>query len=123
DGKAGAANIASINPTTQVITEYSFPATTSNPYKITAGRDGNLWFTDAAQFQIGSFNLSTHAISETPTPTPSSIPYAITPGPDGNLWFTEYGANKIGQVVPFAVTATFEDGVSPSSAYAGTSDT
>jgi uncharacterized repeat protein (TIGR01451 family) len=71
---------------------------------ITAGSDGNLWFTESVVSQIGEINPTSHAIAEFSTPTANSAPTGITSGPDGNLWFTEgaVNANKIGQLVPAA---------------------
>jgi len=79
-----------------------FPITTANagPDEITAGPDGNLWFTDLQANAIGTINPTTHAITEFPIPTATSRPGAITAGPDGNLWFTELNANKIGMINP-----------------------
>jgi virginiamycin B lyase len=77
------------------ITEFS-PA--GLPRGITAGPDGNLWFTLFIGNSIvrltpsGSFTGAFH------TPTKTSRPYGITSGPDGNLWFTEYIGNKIGRL-------------------------
>jgi len=68
------------------------------PIGITAGPDGNLWFTAFDGNSIwrlmpsGSFTGVFH------TPTKTSRPYGITTGPDGNLWFTEYIGNKIGRL-------------------------
>ena len=47
----------------------SFPSPTANswPIGITAGPDGNLWFTEAASGKIGEINPTTHVISEFPT--------------------------------------------------------
>ncbi len=68
-------------------TEYT---TTSHPYEITTGSDGNLWFTNE---NAGTINR----ITTTGTITSYSIsskllapgaPFAITSGPDNNLWFT-----------------------------------
>ena len=62
-------------------------ASDSRPDGITAGPDGNLWFTEPAP---------TRSVRSTrrPTPSPSSPRppsgrLGITAGPDGNLWFTE----------------------------------
>ena len=35
-----------INPTTHAITEFAVPTASAEPYDITAGPDGNLWFTE-----------------------------------------------------------------------------
>src|SRR4051812_32365269 len=76
------------------ITEFLTPSQFS-PQGITAGPDGNLWFTDAGG-EIGVINPTTNAITEFVPPTARSGPGGITAGFDGNLWFTEGGANQIG---------------------------
>ncbi len=67
-------------------------------WKITAGPDGNLWFTSQRQPYIGMINPTTDAISEFATPTCYRL-VGITAGPDGNLWFTEDPA-EIGLINP-----------------------
>ncbi len=74
------------------------PPAGSGPGEITAGPDGNLWFTDAPDNKIGEINPLTRAISEFVLPTANAEPNGITAGPDGNLWFTEFNSNKIGQI-------------------------
>lgn len=69
----------------------------SQPYVITAGPDGNLWFTECNSNKIG--RISTEGdITEFPLPTPNSQPHGITMGPRGSLWFTEFATNKIGVI-------------------------
>src|SRR5947209_20032947 len=76
------------------ITQY--PVLTG-PYYITAGPDGNLWFTAhfPDQFKVAQIVKITPGGQTTPIrysiPTPDSIPGGLTTGPDGKLWFTEYG--------------------------------
>jgi virginiamycin B lyase len=67
------------------------------PYGITTGADGALWFTE---FQAGKIGRITTAgiISEYTLPTPNAGPYDITTGPDDALWFTEPGVGKIGRI-------------------------
>ncbi len=89
-----------INPTTHAISEFAIPTANAGPEGITAGTDGNLWFTEDGANQIGTINPTTHAISEFAIPPGSSGPQDITAGPDGNLWFTENGADKIGMINP-----------------------
>ena len=67
---------------------------------ISAGPDGNLWFTESQANQIGTINLTTHVISEFSIPTPNSDPSGIATGPDGNLWFTENAVDQIGMINP-----------------------
>src|SRR4051812_3910877 len=51
------------------ITEFPLPTPNNAPYWITAGPDGNLWFTEQGANQIGMINPTTHAITEFPVPT------------------------------------------------------
>jgi uncharacterized repeat protein (TIGR01451 family) len=85
------------------INEFSIPpAKDAAPLGITAGPDGNLWFTEGGvpTGKIGEINPTTHAIAEFPLPSTDIGPESITTGPDGNLWFTELNGNKIGQINP-----------------------
>jgi len=64
-------------------------------YDITAGPDGNLWFTDFGTNTIGRITLAGE-ITQFPLSTMS--PGGIVPGPDGNLWFVESeGSGMSGQ--------------------------
>jgi streptogramin lyase len=67
---------------------------------ITAGPDGNVWFTESGTSDIAMINPATDVITQFPTPTANSGPGGITVGPDGNLWFTEGNADKIGMINP-----------------------
>ena len=97
---------------------HQFPAG-SNPIKapagsgpnqslaITAGPDGNLWFTEIGPVGVGSSigRITTSGkITEFPLPSANTFPSSITAGSDGNLWFTVIGTNngpsKIGVITP-----------------------
>ena len=82
------------------ITEFPVPTANANPWGITAGPDGNLWFTENGANKLGMINPTTDAITEFPIPTANAGPVGITAGPDGNLWFTEPSANQIGMINP-----------------------
>jgi streptogramin lyase len=82
------------------ITEFPAPVTQVSRDGITAGSDGNIWFTEYGADAIGTINLATDTISSFTVPTANASPYGITAGPDDNLWFTELGANKIGEINP-----------------------
>ncbi len=90
--------IGMINPTTHAISEFSTPTSSSEPFGITAGPDGNLWFTEMNVNKIAVINPTTDAVSEFPIPTAGSSPRYICAGPDGNLWFTEMFASRIGMI-------------------------
>ena len=91
-----------INPATDVITDFITPTANSFTVGITAGPDGNLWFTEvpnASESTVGklaSINPTTDSITEYAVPYANASPKAITTGPDGNLWFTDPGTSAIG---------------------------
>jgi len=84
--------------TGQTFTE--FPVRTdAGPAGITAGPDGNVWFTEyrIPGNKIGRITTS-GTITEFPLPTPGSKPQGIALGPDGAIWFTEQGVDRIGRL-------------------------
>jgi virginiamycin B lyase len=82
------------------------PPRGSQPCEITAGPDGNLWFTDAVNNLIGRITPF-GSITEFSVPTPNAGVYDIASGPDGNLWFTESVANKVARITPSGVVTEF----------------
>ena len=101
--------IARVSPA-GTVAYFPTPTAGSDPYEITSGPAGDLWFTENSANKIGVVNTS-GAMREFAIPTVSSAPTGIVAGPDGNLWFTESATNKIGRMTPvgafteFAVTA------------------
>jgi streptogramin lyase len=87
-------------------TSFPIPTPGSGPAWITAGFDGNLWFTEYNGNNIGRITPS-GAITEFPLPTPHSDPLDITAGPDGNIWFTELTNTKIGRITPGGAITEF----------------
>jgi len=78
------------------ITEYSLPSG-SEPFGITNGPDGNVWFTDCGTGKIGkitpSGTITEYAVAS------GECPGEIAKGPDGNLWFTAGGTGGEKEVV------------------------
>ena len=77
----------------QTFTEYNIPTPGSQPYAITPGPDGNLWFTEWAAGKIGKVTPS-GAVIDYQIPSESSAlvqPVSIATGPDGALWFAASG--------------------------------
>ena len=68
--------------------------------QITAGPDGNIWFTEPDLNEIGMFDIKTDLISQFTMPMADTQPQGITAGPDGNIWFTEGGLNQLGSINP-----------------------
>jgi streptogramin lyase len=96
--EAGAAQIGVMNTNTDTMTfEYPTGLTSSAPFGITTGSDGNMWFADLGANDIGKITPA-GVVTGYPIPTAASGDRNITPGPDGNLWFTETSTNKIGKI-------------------------
>ena len=72
----------------QTITEFPLPAARSNPAFITAGSDGNLWFTEFS-FNPKVARITVAGILSEFSTFQSVAPFGIAAGSDGNLWFTE----------------------------------
>ena len=79
------------------ITAFSLPTASSQPWGITAGPDGNLWFAEENGNNIGRITPG-GKVTEFSLPTAGSDPTGITAGPDGNLWFAESHGNNIGRI-------------------------
>jgi len=86
----------------------------SEPFGITAGPDGNMWFavtgTNMVAGTIDFINPSTREITLAPKIPTNEVPTlpnptAITAGPDGNIWFAD-GSGAIGVVADTHLVAT-----------------
>jgi streptogramin lyase len=85
---------------------------------ITAGPDGNLWFTEVSVDRVGKVTTNLVTINELSFGiTAGAAPAGIAAGPDGNLWFTESGTHHIGRittggiVTEFALTGSDPEGI------------
>jgi virginiamycin B lyase len=83
--------------------EYALPTSQFVPGTITAGPDGNLWFTE--NMQDGSVQTAriermtpTGTLSDYPLPSTNTVATDIITGPDGYLWFI--AGNKIARITP-----------------------
>jgi hypothetical protein len=70
--------------------------TSTSPSSISAGPDGNLWFTEPDANQIGRITPAGQVTLFT-VPTPGSQPTGIAAGPNGNIWFTEAASRHLGE--------------------------
>lgn len=105
--------------TTGEVTEFPLPNPGVSAQGITAGPDGNVWFTEPYARKIGVITPA-GAITEFAVPGTTSVPSDITAGPDGNVWFTVQFAgnaqtrdqvtrakNKIGRITPVGTITQF----------------
>ena len=99
------------------ITEFSEGITPGSGLgAITAGPDGNLWFTEEFGNGPGIGRITPGGeVTEFSTITPESVPQGITTGPDGNLWFTESRGNRIGRITTTGEVTEFSKGITPES--------
>jgi virginiamycin B lyase len=84
------------------ITEFPIPPAESDPEGITAGPDGNLWFTLSFGNSIGRIttggSTTLFALPRTCQNRFGCQPEGITAGPVGNVWFAENRGDKIGRI-------------------------
>ena len=101
------------------VTEFSAGVTPgSGPMNITAGPDGNVWFTENAG-QIGRITPSGTVTEFSTGVSANSLPDGITTGPEGNIWFTEFEGGRIGRITPSGTVTEFSTGITPGSAPVG----
>jgi streptogramin lyase len=100
------ARFSAIAPATPPLFRAFPSAVGSVPVGITAGPDGNLWFTERDGNRVGKITPA-GVITGFALPTAGSGPLGITSGPDGNLWFTERDGNRIGRITPAGVITEF----------------
>jgi hypothetical protein len=85
-----------------VFTEFPIPTASSEPWDITAGSDGALWFTEHSAGKIARIpttaTVSNPGITEFSLPTTNAGPLGIAKDPDGFMWFTESVAGQIGRM-------------------------
>jgi len=99
-------------PTFGILKEYSTHPAGSQPYAITRGPDGNMWFTEIGTNKIGRFAPPVNpndglSIQRFDLPL-AGQPQAIVAGPDGNMWITQTGGAAIFRMnLAGQVTGTF----------------
>ena len=94
-----------ITPAGVITTNLALP-TPGGPFGITAGSDGNLWFTEEAGNKIGEITTS-GVITETPTPTTPSALLPVSPQDrtaTSGLWKAR--GTKSGSCVKLPTTVT-----------------
>jgi virginiamycin B lyase len=85
----GTNKLASINPTTMEIKEYTLPNAETRPRRIAITDDDVLWYADYSRGYLGRFDPKSGATKEYPSPGGrESQPYGITAVKD-IVWYSE----------------------------------
>jgi virginiamycin B lyase len=87
----GTNKLASINPSTFEITEYTLPKG-SRPRRLAISSKNMVYYTDYARGYLGQLDPKSGKVDEFASPGgPSSKPYGITVTADGMVWYSESG--------------------------------
>ncbi len=73
------------------VKEYALPSS-SEPFGVTVGSDGNLWFTDQGTGKVGKVTPS-GVVAE--YAGDNGAPEGIAAGADGNLWFVDHSLHNV----------------------------
>jgi virginiamycin B lyase len=85
--------LASIDPKTMEITEYTMPEG-ARPRRLALAADGTIYYSDFARGYLGHFDPKARKTEEWPSPGgPQSKPYGIAIAPNGIVWYSESGVN------------------------------
>jgi virginiamycin B lyase len=87
----GANKVASIDPATMVIREWTLPNAASRPRRLAIDAQDNVWYSDYSRGVLGKLNPSTSDVQEWPSPGgPASQPYGIAVI-GSQVWYSESG--------------------------------
>ena len=94
--------IASADPKTLIIREYSLPSKDARPRRIAIGKDDTVWYGDYARGFLGHLDPKTGKVEEFQSPGGAeSMPYAIDVTADGAVWYVETGDDQKNVLVRF----------------------
>lgn len=83
----GTNHLASIDPQTMAVTEYSLPER-ARPRRLAVALDGTIYYSDYERGYLGHFDPTTKRVDEWRSPGgPGSEPHGITVTPDGTVWY------------------------------------
>lgn len=97
------------------LTNYAYAG--SQPFSMTVGSDGNLWFTDEGTNNIGrittSGTITEYNLTNSGSQYHGIVPAYIVAGPDNNLWITDYNKGAVTVFSPSSLTVVKEFMSSP----------
>ncbi len=89
----GTNRIATVDPKTNRLKEYTLPARDARPRRLALTDDGKVWYVDYARGTLGRLAPDSGKVNEWKTPGGSgSRPYAMTVDDSDRLWFVETGS-------------------------------
>jgi virginiamycin B lyase len=89
----GSNKLASVEPKTLDITEYTMPEG-ARPRRLALAADGTIYYSDYARGYLGHFDPATRKVEEWPSPGgPTSKPYGIAIATNGMVWYSESGVS------------------------------
>jgi streptogramin lyase len=101
------------------VTEFAIPTNDTQPWGVTAGPDGNVWFTEGGKKAVAKVT-PLGVVTEYAAGITVGNPRGITAGPDGNVWFTEAsGSGAIASITPSGTVTEYTTGLTKSSQPAG----
>jgi streptogramin lyase len=83
-----------------------------DPFGITIGPDGAVWFAEFQQNAVGRVDFAGNTTNVTGMTAPAGPRY-VTGGPGDSLWFTEEFGNRIGRVIGIELPQTGGPGPGP----------
>jgi virginiamycin B lyase len=111
----GTNKIASFDPDTMAIKEYTLPNAAARPRRIAITSDDLIWYADYARGYLGRLNLSNGEVKEWASPSgPQSQPYGIIADHKNIIWYNE-SAVRPNTIVRFdPKTEKFQSWIIPS---------
>lgn len=95
---ACAGRVARYNPATQTSSVWTLPPGGTQPTAITAGSDGNLWFTESGNAALGVVTPAGEFVATQFDGDQAERPDAITAGPDGQIWWPNDHGHSVSYV-------------------------
>src|SRR5690606_21395052 len=97
----GTNKIATVNPASMELREFTLPDSAARSRRLEIGADGAIWFVDYARGYLGRLDPASGDVREWRAPgADRSRPYAMTVDGRGRLWFVETGVDP-NQLVAF----------------------
>ena len=88
----GTNKLASVDPKTLEIAEYTIPADDARPRRLEITDDGRVWYSDYTRGKLGRYDPKTDAFAEWSLPSgEESLPYGTALDKDGRVWVVETG--------------------------------